>query len=158
MPVPLASVMSPIPSVCPANRSIIECARTIDAESAFCLLVIDGRGVVIGVVTRADVHARLMRRRARDRGPVRNLMRTDIVWCQLADDLARVHAAMATDKASIAVVLDGSCVVGALSKSRIERALPRAQQPVSDWHTSRRTLRPQLLAARRAIASRAGAR
>lgn len=136
-------VMSDVPSVCPAGQSIFQCAALVENEPGFCLLVIDALGEVVGVVTAADIRARLMRRRARDRGLVATVMRTDVVWCQRSDDVHTALAKMTAERASIALVLDGACVVGALGRPRLER-LARTIPPTAQAAARLQTWRPRL--------------
>lgn len=139
----VGDVMTPAPIVVTEDTPLRECVRTLSSGGVSGLPVLDGEGVLVGILSEADLLPRL----APDRGGIgrrateearRRDARTAGAACSrpprcTAVDTPVVAAARELLDHDVArlVVLDGGQVVGIVTRHDVIRALVRADEDVA---------------------------
>ena len=113
--------------VCHATDTVAGCARIMRDSNVGFLPVVDGQGLVNGVVTDRDLAVRVLAETLSMGMPVSTIMTRDVRVCRAADPLRTAERRMAEVKRSRLVVVDdeGRCV-GVISLSDIAQADTRA--------------------------------
>ncbi len=111
------------------NDSVIDAARVMREHDVGFLPVIDGDGVVVGVITDRDI---LLRAVCEDHSPskikIGSIMTGGPVTLTAADDISRAQALMREHQVSRLVIINPDRIpVGVLSISDIAQYIPHAQ-------------------------------
>jgi CBS domain-containing protein len=132
--------------VCHEDDTVAQCARTMRDQNIGFVPIVDGEGLVSGVVTDRDLAVRVLAEGLSVDTPVRIIMTRDVRICWEKDPLRAAERKMAEVKRSRLVIVDDErrCV-GVISLSDVALSDSRSQAGHVLYEvTQRKTARPAL--------------
>jgi IMP dehydrogenase len=131
---------------CGEDDTVAECARTMRDQGIGFIPIVDGDGLVSGVVTDRDLAIRVVAEGLSPETPVRNIMTRDVRICREEEPLRAAERKMSEVKKSRLVVVDDAhrCV-GVVSLSDVAQSDGRSQAGHVLYEvTQRKTAKPAL--------------
>jgi CBS domain-containing protein len=104
------------------DQTIRQALRNLADHNVGALVVVDGAGAPLGIISERDIVRRLARDESALGMPVRDLMSAPVVTGVPADELSAAAATMTQHRFRHLPILDGSRLVGVVSLGDIVRA------------------------------------
>ena len=106
-----------------AGRMVLDAVAALMEHRIGALLVRDGRGAVVGIISERDVLRECLHRSAElGHIPVTEAMTRDLVVCMLDDDVDYAMAIVTKNRVRHLPVIDGADVVGMISIGDLVKA------------------------------------